>query len=79
LFRLPLILPVSLPSPGTIAYAQCLRSREEGSGSEFDLASCRRVTTKKEITLPTKRERLLELIDEATVDCYNEDEEHSGG
>jgi hypothetical protein len=35
-------------------------------------------TTKKESTLPTKRERLLELIEEATVDCYNEDEEHSG-
>jgi Calcium binding len=36
------------------------------------------VITKKEIALPTKRERLLELIEEATIDCYNEDEEHSG-
>jgi hypothetical protein len=35
------------------------------------------VIIKKEITLPTKRERLLEMIEEATVDCYN-DEEHSG-
>jgi hypothetical protein len=36
------------------------------------------VIIKKEITLPTKRERLLELIEEATLDCYIEDEEHSG-
>jgi hypothetical protein len=28
--------------------------------------------------MPTKGKRLLELIEEATVDCYNEDEEHSG-
>ncbi len=28
--------------------------------------------------MPTKKERLRELIEEATVDCYGEEEQHSG-